>query len=52
MLKYGIIKNIQDSHSDMGLLNTFSASEAVDIGSVRQVAQINENILVKYNKDL
>lgn len=52
LLKYDIIKTIQDSNNNINILNNMSSSEEADIGSVKSIAHIDENALIKNNKDL
>ncbi|RAX53882.1 hypothetical protein CCY99_05740 [Helicobacter sp. 16-1353] len=50
--KYTIIKTIQDSNNNINMLNNISSSEEVDIGSSKSIVYIDENILIKNNKQL
>lgn len=52
LLKYDIIKTIQDSNNNINILNNISSSEEADIGSAKSIAHIDENALIKNNKDL
>lgn len=52
LLKYDIIKTIQDSNNNINILNNMSSSEEADIGSVKSIAHIDENALIKNNNDL
>lgn len=52
LLKYDIIKTIQDSNNNINILNNISSSEEADIGSVKSIVHIDENALIKNNKDL
>lgn len=52
LLKFDIIKTIQDSNNNINILNNMSSSEEADIGSVKSIAHIDENALIKNNKDL
>ncbi|RDU64089.1 TraR/DksA C4-type zinc finger protein [Helicobacter sp. MIT 14-3879] len=52
LLKYEIIKSIRITSDNIDILNTLSSSEEAELGSVMSIAMIDENALVKGNKEL
>lgn len=51
-LKQEYLDIINQSGDSITVLNSIKTSEEVDMGNIRSIAHVNENMLIRYNKDI